>query len=295
MVLDPREAIDRLRAAFGGPDGHRTLHAKGRFYTGTFTATPEAAAMCRASHLDGSPRPVLLRWSSASGKVRTHDQAPDVRGMAVKFTGDDGQPFDLLGQTAMAFPTQDPAVFVQIAEASRNRKTLPLWLLRHPRVVPNVVRSLSGIKPHHSFAEPGYYPLHAYGWLDAEGRRTWVRYQFRPTATTADRLDETFTGRDRLASEIAARLARGPVTHEVWVQVAGDGHDPDDVTTAWKGAREVLAGRLEVTGEAEDPEAAGAPTVFDPTRTVDGIELSADPILLYRRHAYTESVRRRTT
>ena len=293
-MLEPREAIDRLRAAYGGPDGHRTLHAKGRFYAGTFTATPAAAPICRASHLDGTPRPVLLRWSTASGNVRTHDKAPDIRGMAVKFTGDDGRPFDLLGQTAPAFPTRDPAVFVQLAEAARNQKTFPLWLLRHPRLVPNVVRSTSGLKAHDSFAEPGYHPLHAYGWVDAEGRRTWVRYDFRPTATPADRLEEAFTGRDRLAAEMAARLALGPVTHEVWVQVAGDGHDPEDVTTAWKGAREVLVGILVVTREVDDPEAGGSPTVFDPTRTVDGIELSDDPILLYRRAAYTESVSRRT-
>ena len=79
------------------------------------------------------------------------------------------------------------------------------------------------------------------------------------------------------------------------MQVASEGHDPDDVTTAWRGARELLAGRLEVTAEAEDPEAGGSPTVFDPTRTVDGIELPNDPILLYRRDAYTESVSRRTS
>jgi catalase len=62
----------------------------------------------------------------------------------------------------------------------------------------------------------------------------------------------------------------------------------------WKGARQLLAGRIEVTSGAPDPEAGGTPTVFDPTRTVDGIELPADPVLLYRRDAYTESVRRRT-
>ena len=58
-MLSPEQAIDRLRAAFGGPDGHRTLHAKGRFYTGTFTATPEATELCRAGHLDGQPHEVL--------------------------------------------------------------------------------------------------------------------------------------------------------------------------------------------------------------------------------------------
>jgi catalase len=293
-VLDPREAVDRLRAAFGGPDGYRTLHAKGRFYAGSFTATPEAAALCRAGHLDGSPRPVLVRWSTASGNGRAKDPSPDIRGMAVKFAGDDGQPFDLLGQTSTSFPTQDPEEFVRIAEASRNQLTFPLFLLRHPQLIPAFLRGISGVKSHHSFAETAFYPLHAYGWLDAEGRRTWVRHEFRPTATREDRLAETFTGRDRLAEEIAARLVAGPVVHEVWVQLAEERHDPDDVTTAWKGARTLLAGRIEVTAEADDPEAGGSPTVFDPSRTVDGIELPNDPILLYRRGAYSESVSRRT-
>ena len=82
MDLDPREAIDRLRAVFGGPAGHRTLHAKGRFYAATFTATPEAAALCRAGHLDGVTRPALVRWSSASGHGSAKDPVPDIRGMA---------------------------------------------------------------------------------------------------------------------------------------------------------------------------------------------------------------------
>ena|SRR5688572_16531674 len=292
--MRPSEAIDRLRAAFGGPDGHRTLHAKGRFYEGTFTATPEASALCRAGHLDARPHPVLVRWSTASGHARSKDTTPDVRGMAVKFRGDDGAPFDLLGQTSPRFPTDDPAEFVRITEAAVRPATFPLWLLRHPRLIVPVAAGLGGVRSHHSFAEPAYHPLHAYGWLDSEGRRTWVRYHFRPTATEADRLEQTFTGRDRLAEEIAARLARGPVVLEVWVEVAGEGHDPHRVSVPWKGARQLLAGRMEVTSEAPDPEAGGTPTVFDPTRTVDGIELPADPVLLYRRDAYTESVRRRT-
>ena len=296
MDLDPKQAIDRLRAAFGGPSGRRTLHAKGRFYAGTFTATPEATARSRAAHLDGRPHPVLVRWSNATGNASVPDRAPDIRGMAVKFRvagQPDAPPFDLLGQTSPSFPTDDPAEFVAIAEASTRPATLPLFLLRHPRLVGPVLAGLKGVKPHHSFAETAFYPLHAYGWLDADGARSWVRYEFRPTVGRDDRLPETFTGRDRLAEEIAARLARGPVVHEVWASVAGPDHDPHRVTSRWKGAEEFLAGRIEVTEEVADPEVDGGPVVFDPARTVDGIELSDDRILRYRPAAYAESVSRR--
>ena len=291
-MIEPKVLVDRLRTAFGGPDHHRTLHAKGRFYAGTFTATPEAAAIGRALHLNGEPVPVVVRWSNAGGNVDVPDKKPDIRGMAVKFQLPDGTSTDLLGQTSPRFPTDDPAEFVAMTEASLNRLTFPFFLLRHPRMAGPII---AGIKAkaavsHHSFAEPAYYPIHAYGWLDADGKRTWVRYVFKPTATKADRLPETFDGPDRLPEEMAARLQRGPVTFEVWLQVAGEGHDPHSSVSVWKDAREVLAGRIVVTDELLDQD----PLFFDPARVVDGIELSGDPILRYRPVAYGESIGRRT-
>jgi len=296
-VLTPERAIERLRAAFGGPSGYRTLHAKGRFYSGTFTATPEATALCRAGHLDGAPHEVTVRWSNAGGRPRA-DGKPDIRGMAVKFHLPDGSATDLLGQTSPRFPTDDPEVFVALTEASEKPLTLPLFLARHPGVLPTVLASFrsGAIGSPTSFAEVTFYPIHAYGWLDAEGRRTWVRYVFRPTATRADRVDREFSGPERLTEELAARLERGPVTHEVWVQLAGTGHDPHRATSVWSGARELLAGRVVVTAEVPDPEggpATSTPVVFDPGRVVDGLELSDDPILRYRPGAYSESVSRR--
>jgi catalase len=214
----------------------------------------------------------------------------------VKFRLPDGSATDLLGQTSPRFPTDDPEVFVSLTEATERPLTLPLFLARHPGVLPTVLASTrsGALVPPHSYAEVSFYPIHAYGWLDADGSRSWVRYVFRHTAGRDDRLDATFSGRDRLAEEMAARLERGPVAHEVWVQVAGEGHDPHRATSVWKGCRELLAGRIEVTGVLPDPEADGTPTVFDPGRVVDGIELSADPILRFRPAAYTESVSRRT-
>lgn len=299
-MLSPGQAIDRIRAVFDPPPGYRSLHSKGRFYTGTFTATPEATALCRAAHLDGRPHPVTVRWSNAGGNPKVPDKVPDIRGMAVKFHQPDGSATDLLGQTSPRFPTDSPEVFVQLTEASDKPWKLPLFLARHPSAIGASVAGLRGkaVSSPITFAEVTFYPIHAYGWLAADGTRTWVRYIFRPTATKADRLAKRFEGDDRLPEEMLARLERGPVTHEVWVQVAGEGHDPHSATSVWDGCRELLAGRIEVTAQVADPEGgpmSATPVVFDPTRVVDGIELSDDPILRYRPGAYSESVSRRTS
>jgi catalase len=294
-ALSPQRAIERLQAAFGPPPGYRTLHAKGRFYTGTFTATPEATALGSAAHLDGAPHDVVVRWSNAGGNPRVPDPKPDIRGMAVKFRLPDGSATDLLGQTSPRFPTDDPEEFVSLTEAAVHPWRLPLYLARHPAMIGALLAGAraKAVGSPESFAEVTFYPIHAYAWLAEDGTRSWVRYILRPTATKADRLDRSFSGPDRLGEEMAARLERGPVTHELWLQVAGEDHDPHRATAVWGGAREVLGGRVVVTAELPDPETGGVPTVFDPTRVVPGIELSDDPILRYRTGAYSASVSRR--
>ena len=47
-----------------------------------------------------------------------------------------------------------------------------------------------------------YYPIHAYGWRDADDRLSWVRYSFVPRSAATP--VQTFGGPDRLFEEMAA-------------------------------------------------------------------------------------------
>jgi catalase len=77
------------------------------------------------------------------------------------------------------------------------------------------------------------------------------------------------------------------------ITLAGAGDDPDDPTVAWPADRpSIVAGQLELTEAVTDPSADAL--IFDPTRVVDGIECSADPILHARSGAYGVSYARRT-
>jgi catalase len=293
-MLDPREAIDRLTAVYRGPHPrHRTLHARGTFYEGTFTASAEAGELCRAAVFAGEPVPVVVRWSNGAGSPKLPDRAPDVRGMAVKLRGPTGDT-DLLGQTAPRFPVRTPEDFVSMTEAAARPATFPLWVARHPGTLGAFVANVraGAIKPPFSYAEKSYYPIHAYRWVDGVGTRRWVRYVLRPIE--GPRPSGSFEGSDRLTQEILARLAEGPVRFGLEVTIAAEDDDPHDATSVWTGIHRFVAGVVEVTAPIDDPEVGGGPVVFDPTRVVDGIELSHDPILRYRPAAYSESVRRRT-
>ncbi len=295
-MLEPEEAIDRLAALMKAPPGHRVLHAKGLFCSGTFNASPEAAAICRAGHLQGGKIPVIVRWSHGSGRPDSNDDAPYVRGMSVSFVLPDGKSTDLLGQTVPRFPVRTPEDFVRLSEVARDRRELLKFVAIRPRtaVALAVNARAKALAPPKSYAEPTYYPIHAYRWLSLSGHGTWVRYRLVPEATPQDRLPQKFTGRDRLGEEIRARLARGPVTYDLVVTVAGPKDDPHNPMSVWKGSREFVAGWFEITTPEDDHEAQGDVVVFDPTRLVDGLELSDDPILRYRPSAYSVSIERRS-
>ena len=293
-MLEPEKMVDGIKAVFGDHAGYRTLHAKGAFYAGTFTATAAATALCRAGHLQGDPVPIRVRWSNGTGNPRLPDKAPDVRGMAVSFRLPDGTATDLLGQTAPRFPVRTPESFLQLTQAAGNPLKLPLFLARHPQAVPATLANLraKALVPPYSYAEVTYYPIHAYQWIAADGSESWVRYRFAPQGGRDERPAGEFTGRDRLREEIVARLAEHPVRYTLEVQKAGPRDDPHDPMSVWT-ASWFDAGTLEITAPDPDREQGGEVVVFDPTRVVDGIGLSDDPILRYRPGAYAVSVDRR--
>src|ERR1700740_3215152 len=118
--VTPDEAIAGIRVTGGAQPGCRALHAKGTLYRGTFTATPDAARLSRAKHLDGSTVPALGPFPNASGTPAVSDGLPGVRGMAVKFTLPDKSTTDVSTQTARLFVSSTPDGFVDLLKAMRH-------------------------------------------------------------------------------------------------------------------------------------------------------------------------------
>jgi catalase len=79
------------------------------------------------------------------------------------------------------------------------------------------------------------------------------------------------------------------------LQLAAENDPTDDATSLWPADRpKVELGRLEVTRISPASAADERRLVFDPTKLTDGIELSADPILLARSAAYSISYEQRS-
>jgi catalase len=296
VSADPKQTIDVVNEVFGSHPGKRALHAKGLLFKGTFKATPDAAELTRAAHMQGEEIPATFRLSNGGGNPNHPDYAPDPRGLAVKMYLSDGTRTDIVAATSPLFPVRDPGAFAELVKTQGAPWRLPLFLLRHPealRVFPVAVPTL---RPPVSYASIPYYAIHAFKWIDASGGERYVRYTLQPDAPV-QRLsprEAKRLGRDYLQEEIQQRVSSGPVRFMLELQIAEPGDAVDDPTRAWpKSRRTVNAGTFELTAPETEREQGGDILVFDPTRVTDGIELSADPVLQFRRDAYSESVARR--
>ena len=301
-MLSPKQAVDIINGRFGS-HGARALHAKGTLLSGTFTATPAAAALTTAAHMQGEPVRATVRLSNGSGEPDAPDYGPEVRGMAVKFylPGSESSTTDISAQSVPRFPVRTPDAFVNLIRASAPGAArlfrLPVFLATHPEVLPALRANAPALKPPASYATVRYNAVHAFKWIDAEGGARYVRYRWLPEegeqALSAD--DARARGADYLQDDLRERLAKGPIRFTLELLVAAPGDKVDDPTSVWpEDQRErVNAGTLELTGLETGREQGGDVLVFDPNRVTDGIEPSDDPILKFRSPAYSESVERR--
>jgi catalase len=299
-----KDVVDAINDISGSHPGYRAAHAKGIVCAGTFTASPGAKELSRAAHLQGDPVRTTVRFSNGSGDPTRPDGGNDGRGLSVKFYLPDGSRTDIVALTLPVFFVRNPDDFLAFTRARKpdpetgqpDLDKVGAFLAEHQEAVPAIQFQL-GMAPPASRAQLRYYGLHAFRFLADGGGARYGRYRFEPEAGEAwlDAEEAKAKSPDYLEDDLRERMAAGPVSFALTVQLAEDGDPTDDPTVQWPEEREVVElGRLEVTGLDTEREQGDDVLVFDPTRVVDGIELTDDPILHFRTRAYSVSVLERT-
>jgi catalase len=286
--------VDALNETYGVHPGHRAAHAKGVLCAATFTPLPEGPTLSRAVHFGSGPLRAHVRFSNGSGDPTAPDGARDGRGIAVKIYLPDGAKTDIVALSLPCFFVRTPEDFLEFTRARKDpERLMPDWLGAHPEALTAIQAALSADPPA-SYANCAYNSIHSFRWTDADGGSRFVRYRWEPEAgvETLSPEDAKARGRDYLQEDL---LARGESTFRLKAIVATEEDAVDDPTVAWPEEREqVEVGRLVVDGPELERERDGDILVFDPTRVIDGIELSDDAILRFRGPAYSVSVERRS-
>lgn len=295
MTPSPVEVVDAINAVSGEHPGSRAAHAKGTLMAAELTALPAAASLTRAAHFDGSPRRATIRFSNGGGDPNIPDYAREARGIAIKVYVDDETRTDMVGLTLPCFFVRTVEDFHEFTKArAEGMEAAGAFVQRHPESLPAIQAAL-GAPPPASYATCAYNGIHTFRWTNAEGEVRHVRWRLEPEdgVESLDDDDAKARGRDYLQEDIAGRAG---AALRLSVAIAEDGDPTDDPTAQWPDERQrVEVGRLVLTGpESEREQAPDDVLVFDPTRCIDGMEPTADPILNFRPRAYAVSVNRRT-
>ena len=293
------QIVETMRALAGSHPGFRPVHAKGIVCSGTFRGAPDALRVSRASHLQGQAVPTTIRFANASGNPEVHDRLANTRSLAVKFQLADGKNADILANTIEGFPVRTPEDFLAFLRAQLPdpvtgkpaADAVPSFLAGHPAARVFIERLMQKPVPA-SYGQASYHAEHAFLFTAADGTSRVGRYRWMPEAGEAYLSPDDASTRSSnfLREELESRLRNGPVVFRLLLQLAGESDPTDDVTALWPADRPLVElGRLEVTGISPTGATDERRLVFDPTNLTDGIDLSADPILLARSAAYSIS------
>jgi catalase len=333
-VEEAEKALYGMYAMLGIHPGCRSGHAKGTLCTGTFTPSERAHELTDAPHMKEQTVDVTVRFSNQTGDPDRHDGAKhQIRGMATRFHLPGGRYTDLVTISLPCFSNRTPGDFIEMNRACFKRKKnkrsgkhktkfrlvkMPLFLLRHRESVRTFVATFRA-KPIPSYANCRYNSLNAFMW-SSDKFRGYVRYSWMPedgqrTLKGAKKLPPDFLQRD-LYDRLGRRPPR-PIRFWLEVQLATKEdlrrHRVDDPTRIWPKqegkpgepgpvpalhdkplAQFRTVGVLELTSLMDEEPEGGVPA-FNPLNLTEGIDISGDPILEFRKNVYELAAYQRTS
>ena len=302
IIALSQDLLKQFDTIFGLHPGFRPAHAKGLMLTGTFTPAPDAAALSRADHIVRESTPVTVRFSNSTGIPLIPDNDPNAnpKGLAIRFHLAERVHTDIISHSTDGFPTRTGQEFLELLTAiatSDPSKPSPspveVFLGSHPKALAFV----QAPKPcPSSFARETYFGVTAMRFTNQEGTSRFGRYRITPDAGN-DHLDDETTktkSPNFLFDELAERIAAGPISFQLRVQVANAEDIVDDATVHWPEERPLLdLGKIVLTSLVPDNAHEQKQIIFDPIPRLDGIAPSDDPLLELRAAIYLISGRRR--
>jgi catalase len=294
----------------------RRIHTKGYGAFGYFRTTHSMKEYTKAGFLQtpGQQVPVAVRYSLASSNLGTPDTLRNVRGFSTRFYTGEGI-FDLLCNHLPVFFVRDairvPDVISHLSPSPVNNMPDPerLWSLfaKYPEATNMLVWFFSDLGTIKSLRHIRGYSVSTYVWLNAQGVRFYVKYNWIPMAgqefinrQEAQQLackDPNIAGRD-LYDNIAQGRA---VEYELRVQLMDPQDatilpfDPLDDTKVWDEAQypSLPVGRMVLNRNPDNYAEQVDKLAFNPANLLPGLEFSDDKVLQGRTFIYSDAQRHR--
>lgn len=301
--VDPNKFIDTFERAGGKFDGFRRSGAKGICASGEFVGNAEGRALSAASAFSGKPVPVVARFSIGGGNPMAPDNAKSQRNMALQFDLPGGEVWQMGNISAPIFGAATPEQLLGRLESlipdPETKKPDPAKVKAYTDANPEVLmqgKYFASQPVPASFGKVNYWGVHAFGFVDASGKKQFGKWVFEPVGGTLGLSDEEAKakGTTFLFDDLRQRVAAGGVAFDFNVQLAQPGDKIDSAVVPLPDDRmKVTLGRLTIKAVSADSTGACVNVNYDPNRLPKGIEPSADPVLAARAAPYAVSLGRR--
>jgi catalase len=288
----PQDLVDALHTAFGRHHA-RAVHTKGVILVGSFTPAAEAKTICKAPIFTGGALPLVARYSLFAGVPNLPDNAGPASpsGLALKIKGADGNDYDLVTNQHNGFivsNTDEFAVFLRAVGASGPGVAHPTPVEQFLSTRPISKAFTQSLTYPASYATATFFGINSFKFTNAQGKAIFVRSRLVPRAgehyLKPDELKAK--GENYLEDEIVARVGKGAVVYDWYVQVAESGDKIEDPSIAWPESRKLVKlGTFSIARLPDDASLADRTTLYLPGQPHPGIE-PADPMLVLRNKAY---------
>ena len=166
----------------------RVVHARGAGVHGEFVASEDCSAWTKAKFLGkpGKSTPMFVRFSTVVLSKGSADTARDVRGFATKFYTEEGN-YDLVGNDIPVFFIRDAIKFPDLVHSL---KPSPVSNVQESErffdffsATPESTHMLTFLFADDgtpaSFRQINGFGVHAFKWVNAEGKATYVKYHWK--------------------------------------------------------------------------------------------------------------------
>jgi len=301
--VDPVRLLDQFEINFGKHEGYRRSGAKGVCASGEFVGSLAGRALSSSTAFSGQPVPVLIRFSVGGANPKAPDNVRGQRNLALQFNLPGGETWQMGNISAPVFGAATPAQFL-----GRLQSLQPDPVTKAPD--PAKVKAFADANPEvllqgryyaaqpvpASFAGLSYWGVHAFGFVNNKGDRTWGKWVFEPEAGTLALSDDEAKakGPQFLIDELRQRVAGGGVAFRFMLQLAEPGDRLDSAVTPLPAERRTVElGRLLVKAVAPDAGGDCVAITFNPMVLPKGVEPSNDPMLAARAAPYALGLGRR--
>lgn len=301
--VDPNRFVDTFEKVGGKFDGFRRSGAKGVCAMGEFVGSAQGRALSSATAFSGQPVPVIARFSVGGGNPKAPDNARSQRNMALQFNLPGGESWQMGNISAPVFGAATPEQFLGRLESMladpETKKPNPEKIKAFADANPDVLlqgKYLASQPVPASFGKTNYWGVHAFGFVDAAGKKQFGKWVFEPVGGVQTLTDEEAKakGTDFLQDDLRQRVAAGPVAFDFMLQLAEAGDKIDSAVVPLPAERpKINLGRLTIKSVSADGTGPCLAITYNPVVLPKGVEPSSDPMLAARAAPYAVSLGRR--